>query len=565
MPPAAATGAPGLQSPTKVAVGMDKPTDTYSKPLGTVKSEEPTERALAALASASSILSSFHASLSATAVMQLRLYALSHLCHAAASSQQAVAAVSSLHASFPALLSKHINLLTRAADEAVTVLPHLTADATSRSLLLPHLTALLASFHAVLSYLPSTHSICPATRAQLYRVHLLCLLDNPTNNGALQQTYLLYIKHLPSAQRDVLRQLAIEVVEDKQAMEDVHAALLVNTAYVTPDRHDAYKLLRRACDAVSDKHSSVCTRMQMAQWLYAHTASRQDALGVLLAALDSIHEAETESADAQQQLGDTQRSHKSDDSRKRASLTASSLTSATALSSTLHSHPGTAQSRRQSVSSNPPTHRQRTGSIVPDSSRRRSIASTAAGSSRSTNAEPRSLGVRDLCLLVRGYAMVVAMEEREDERLEWALTAAHFAHRIWTTNIRTIQQHITTKQQQHDKLLHERANKLLVQPNAQLPDIPALDLPTVPSLPATAAEWLDVQFDAAVVELMESEALRGGCMNGWSLVQPLSLYSSLQSLIERLIRHNFHVQCLPLVALQLRWRHCMYRSCGCCL
>jgi len=550
---AAAAAAGSLQSPGKLAAGLEKPADSNSKPLSTSASNDPTERASAALASASLILSSLHPALSASAVAQLRLHALSHLCHSAASSQQAVAAVSSLHATFPALLSKHINLLTRAADEAVATAAHFTADAASRALLLPHLTALLASFHAVLSYLPSTHSICPATRAQLYRAHLLCMLDSPAANSALQHTYLLYTKHLPSAQRDVLRQLAIGAAEDKQAMEDVHAAMLVNTAYGTRDRHDAYKLLRRACDAVSDKHSAVCARMQMAQWLYAHTASRQDALDVLLAALDSIHDGEAEAADAQHQLGDTQRSHKSDGSRKRAPSTASSLVgTSNTLSATLHPHAGAGQSRRQSVSSNPPTHRQRAGSIALDSSRRKSLVSTADGSSRSTAPETRSLGVRDLCLLVRGYTMVAAMSETEDERLEWTLTAAHFAYRIWTTNLRTLQHHCTTQQQHHDKLLHERANKLLVQPNAQLPDIPPLDLPTLPALPTTAAEWLDVRFDAAVVELMESEGLRGGCMNGWSLVQPLALYSSVQVLVERLARHGYHVQCLPLVALQLR-------------
>ena len=541
-----------LQPLKKLPAGMAKTADINSKPIDASTPNDPTERASAALATACSILSSFHSSLSASAVAQLRLHALSHLSHSAASSRQAIAAVSSLDATFPALLSKHITLLTRAADEAVTIATHFSADAASRSLLLPAITALLASFHAVLSYLPSTHSICPATRAQLYRAHLLCMLDTPSANGALRQTYLLYVKHLPSTQRDVLRQINTGVVEDKQAMEDVHAALLVNTAYCTPDRHDAYKLLRRACDAVSDKHSIVCARLQMAQWLYAHTASRQDALDVLLAALDSIHEAETESADSLHQLGDTQRSHKSDDSRKRASLTASSLPATATLSSTLHAHPGTAQSRRQSVSSNPSTQRQRAGSIVLDSSRRRSLVSTAGGSSRVGAAEARPLGIRELCLLVHGYTMVADMSEGEDERLEWTLTAAHFAHRIWTTNIRTIQQHLITKQQQHDKLLHERANKLLVQPNAQLPDIPPLTLPSPPVLPTTAAEWLDVRFDAAVVELMESEALRSGCMNGWSMVQPLVLYSSLQSLIDRLVRHGYHVLCLPLVALQLR-------------
>ena len=457
----------------------------------------------------------------------------------------------SLHASFPALLSKHINLLTRVADEAVTVVIHFTADVASRALLLPHITPLLASVHAVLSYLPSTHSICPASRAQLYRAHLLCMLDSPAAKSSLRQTYLLYVKHLPSAQRDVLRQLATGVVEDKQAIEEVHAALLVNTARLTPDRHDACKLLRRACDAVSDKHSNVSARLQMAQWLYAHTSSRQDALDVLLAALDSLHEGETET-DAQHQPDDTQRSHKSDDSRKRGPSSAASLAGTTAtLSSTRQSHTSSAQSRRQSVSSNPPTHRQRAGSVL-DSSRRRSSLSTAGGSIRSTVAEARSLEVRDLCLLVRGYATLAAMSEKEDERLEWTFTAAHFAHRIWTTNIRTIQQHTTTKQQQHDKLLHERANKLLVQPNAQLPDIPPLVLPNPPVLPTSAVEWLSLQFDAAVVELMESEELRRGCLNNWSLLQPVALYTSLQSLIGRLVRHGYHTQCMPLVALQLR-------------
>jgi len=453
------------------------------------------------------------------------------------------------------LLSRHINLLTRTADAAVPVLPQLSADAASRALLLPLLTALLASFHAVLSFLPSTHSICPATRTQLYRAHLLCMLDSPTETGAVQQTYLLYIKHLPSAQRDVLRQLSIVAAEDKQAMEDVHAALLTNTAYATPDRHDAYKLLRRASDAVSNKHSSVCARMQMAQWLYAHTASRQDALDILLAALDSIHQAEADAVDdARPQFADTHRSHKSDDSRKRTPHTASSLAAGTTpLPSSLHQHPGTGPSRRQSVSSNPPSHRQRMGSAAMDSSRRRSVSSAAGGSTRSTaGTEAAPLNIRDLCLLVRGYGMVAVMSERENERLEWALTAAHFAHRIWTTNVRTIQQHLTARQQQHDKLLHERANKLLVQPNAQLPDIPPLTLPSPPTLPTSAADWLAVQFDEGVAELMESEALLAGCINDWSMVQPLSLYSSLQSLVERLVQHGYHVQCLPLIALQLR-------------
>ena len=542
-----------MQTPRKLAVGMEQPAAGASKSVATVTSEDPTERAFAALTSASSILSSFHAAISVPALTQLRLHALSLLCHSAASSQQAITTASSLHATFPALLSKHINLLTRTADEAIAVVAHFTADAASRALLLPHITALLASFHAVLSYLPSTHSICPATRAQLYRAHLLCLLDSQAASSALRQTYLLYIKHLPSAQRDVLRQLAIGVVEDKQAMEDVHAALLINTAYGTRDHHDAYKLLRRACDAVSDKHSHVCARMQMAQWLYAHTSSRQDGLDMLLAALDSIHDQEAETADAQHQLGETQRSQKSDDSRKRTPSTASSLAgTSTTPSSAFHPHAAAAQSRRQSASSNPPTHRRRAGSTALDSTRRRSLTSTAGGGSRLAVAEARPLGVRDLCLLVRGYSMVAAISEWEDERLEWALTAAHFAHRIWMTNLRTIQQHLTTKQQQHDKLLHERANKLLVQPNAQLPDIPPLVLPNLPALPTTAAEWLDVQFDAAVVELMESEALRNGCLNSWSLEQPLSLYTSLQTLIERLQRHGYYVQSLSLIALQLR-------------
>ena len=555
-----AAGAAGVEQQPTAKPPVGQASDSFassSKRLDARPFDDPTERASADLVSACTILSSFHPALSASALTQLRLHALSRLCHSAAASRQAVAAISSLHASFPALLSKHINLLTRAADAAVPVLPHFTADATSRALLLPHITALLACFHAVLSYLPSTHAICPATRAQLYRAHLQCMLDSPADAGALQQTYLLYIKHLPSAQRDVLRQLSVAAVEDKQAMEDVHAALLVSTAYNTPDRHDAYKMLRRACDAVSNRHSHVCARMQMAQWLYAHTASRQDALDILLAALDSVHEAEAEAADgARSQLADTQRSHKSDDSRKSASHSAASVGgSTTPLSSTLHpySHPHSDQSRRQSVSSNPATHRQRAGSAVPDSSRHRSLASAASGSSRiSAGAEASSLAIRDLCLLVRGYGLVAAMSEREDERLEWALTAAHFAHRIWTTNIHTIQQHLTSRQQQHDRLLHERANKLLVQPNAQLPDIPPLALPSPPILPASAADWLDVQFDAAVSELMQSEALRAGCVNGWSIAQPLALYSTLQSVIERLAQHGHHVQCLPLVALQLR-------------
>ena len=550
---AVSTSVAGPQSLQKLSVGVEKATEGANKlAVSVIPSEDPTARAVQSLAAASTIISSLHPALSAPAVTQLRLHALSHLSLAAAASQEAIAAVSSVHASFPALLSKHIRLLTQAAEDAVAIATHCIADAATRALLLPSITALLSSFHAVLSHLPSTHSICPATRAQLYRIHLLCMLDSPANS-ALRSTYLLYIKHLPSAQRDVLRQLEIGAVEDKQAIEEVHAALLMNTAYGTRDRHDAYKLLQRACDAVSDKHSHVCARMQMAQWLYAHTASREDALDVLLAALDTIHETDTETADAQHHNGDTQRSHKSDDSRKHTSSATPSLAGASlAAPSSLHPHSSTAQSRRHSVTSGPPSQRQRAGSIVLNSSRRLSIASAASGSSRSASSDSHPLGVRELCLLVRGYTMVADMSDSEDERLEWTLTAGHFAHRIWTTNIRTIQQHLTLKQQQHDKLLHERANKLLVQPNAQLPDIPPLTLPSPPTLPAQPSDWLSVQFDTAVLELMESEALRGGCMNGWSLAQPVVLYASLQSLVERLTRHGYHVQCLPLVALQLR-------------
>ena len=549
------TVAAALQSPSKPPVGLEKAADssTNNKSVSSMAaSDDPTARAIASLAAASSIVSSLHPALSAAAVTQLRLHALSHLAQAAAASQHAIAAVSSLRATFPALLSKHIRLLTSAAEEAVAVAAHLTADASTRALLLPPITSLLSSFHAVLSYLPSTHSICPATRAQLYRIHLLCMRDSPTNS-ALRPTYLLYIKHLPSAQRDVLRQLDVGAVEDKQAMEDVHAALLINTAYGTRDRHDAYKLLQRACDAVSDKHSNVCARMQMAQWLYVHTASRQDALDVLLAALDSIHDAEVDTADAQHHHGDTQRSHKSDNSQKHSSSATPSLaaTSSTPFSSS-HPHAAVGQSRRQSVSSGPPSQRQRGGNGAPNSGRRHSLVSTASGNSRSASSDTHSLGVRELCLLVRGYAMVAAMSDREDERLEWTLTAAHFAHRIWTTNIHTIQHHLTTLQQHHDKLVHERANKLLINPTAQLPTIPPLTLPPPPTLPTVPAQWLTLQFDPAVQQLMDSEALRAGCVNGWSLAQPLVLYASVQSVVERLAGHGWHVQCVPLVALQLR-------------
>ena len=508
--------------------------------------DSPTAHASAALAAARTILASFHPALSEAAVSKLRLHALHHAVQCACLCQQGVSATSSLHPTFPALLTRHIELLTQCVAVALSVTPAFSSPALLPALI-PYLTPLLASLHMVLAYLPSTHSIAPAPRAALYAVHLSALALTSDRTAAVNAA-MLYLKHLPSAHRAEIRNAlqGVTGVTEKEGMEAANARLIITAAHQSADEFDRYRLLTRACDAVTSTAAKAEIIIDSAEWMHRNPHTARDAADLLHHALDLLT-ADSPTPAAHADAVDTRRSTRSDGSR-----------TTNRPGSTLHRPPSTA-----SLAPGRHLTRSQRSSVVPSAfhGRKRSTASSSTIDETKAGllipVEEKPLGVRELVLLVRGYVALSEASEREDDAVEWALLAAHHVDRLWATNTHTVAHYLEQRTREHERIVEERAKKyanhaaVSSAPVTPLPDLPAPALPTPPVVPTTAVEWFCVGFSGEVLRLMGSAELSGCCISEHSVPHPLLLFQALTLLSATLVRHSHHTLALPSVALQL--------------
>ena len=146
------------------------------------------------------------------------------------------------------------------------------------------------------------------------------------------------------------------------------------------------------------------------------------------------------------------------------------------------------------------------------------------------------------------------MAEREDERLEWSLVAAHHVHRMWTTNTHTITRYIDQRQRDYERQVEERSKKKITHAGQEgQGEVAELTPPALPSPPELlkGVEWFDVKFSDDVQRLMDSPELSVGCLSLRSIPHPLLLFQSLETCTSTLLRHSLHSLTLPSLALQL--------------
>ena len=555
----------------------------------------PAASALAALAAARAVLASFHSSLTPVVIAQLRLRSLHHLAQAAHHAQQAVAATCSLHPSFPSLLTRQIDCLTQAVQEAGTVVTSIlsspfpapasaastSSSSSPQSALLPLLTSLLSSLHSVLSYLPSTHSICPAPRAALYQHHIACLLALGLRVDA-RNAALLYLKHLPSALRPALRQLweggagggsgGKAAASEKEETELLHARIIVSAATQCGNEYDGYRLILRACDAVTAIPHRAELLLQAAHWMQGSAVAAGSARDVVLHAIDLLHSADP-------QHPPLPPAHHDGERRRHARMTS--------VASVASAVTGSVPSSARTVTGERMGRRGRGAAAATAEARIKTAVSTGEEERKATEAAAGAdsspqLGMRELSLLVRCYAAMADSSEREEERLQWSLVSAHHVQRMWLSNAATVAHHLDEQRRQHERLVNDRARRHVARkpsvmpqpatgaaPAGSSPDaaplpagaalssetgIPPLVLPEPPAVPSTASAWLTwmrSSFPADVRQLMEKAELRPHCLSSFSLPQPLLLFSALAAVTRCLQHHGLHASTLPLLALQL--------------
>lgn len=439
----------------------------------------------------------------------------------------------------------------------------------------------------------------PHFRAQLYCLHLDCVMEADEWEAALNAAYK-FLPELPRSQQEDVQTRRI-LCQSRLDRGPVLAASVVSSAVpgrgqearlrqarvwselarASPNAHVQLLYRQRAISCITAPLDQVPYLIEMGEWLLlSGEGTRQDAEDQLLLAVDILHDREPElDSDSASPHSVSHHTHHSGGAED-ASVLESGRGSISDHSNQLTGRDTNGQldsqnnSRKPSVAPSVPVSRQ----LSRAGSRAMSQAPSLFAPSVTGSKGPR-LSVAQLGTLVHVYAMLSTIAHSTQQRTGLALVVCHYVLRMWRTAVDSINSTIALRakrekqkalealmsekeraqarrERQREKLLKARAKKrgqvnLLGEEQEEMHGVLAeLGVLEPMSLPTTAPGWLSFSPTASMREVFKRDNTKTGfTINSRTVRQPAVLVCYLDAVVGTLEQAGYTLQCFPLHAL----------------